>query len=168
MCSGHVGGLVGRKVCRAFADVALRFPCGSCVLYRLSVNDFEATIQLHPKYYETILNKAMEQLEATMSTNTSCEVALQPLRSLRSRVGTKLLPTSCASHPYRAATHRAHRDQPYHPRFRATPLSPSLHAHPPTGPPSRLSPPAYSTDVSPPAPPIFGRRACSTWARGAS
>lgn len=46
----------------------------NCVLYTLTVTAFEETIQMHPKYYETILDKAMEQLESTMNENTSDEV----------------------------------------------------------------------------------------------
>ena len=41
----------------------------NCVLYTLSVGDFEKTIQRHPKYYDAILNKAMEQLNKTLNSN---------------------------------------------------------------------------------------------------
>ncbi|KAL1520748.1 hypothetical protein AB1Y20_022314 [Prymnesium parvum] len=51
----------------------------NCVLYTVSVTHFEETIQMHPKYYETILNKAMEQLENTMQANTSMEARMQTL-----------------------------------------------------------------------------------------
>jgi len=67
----------------------------NCVLYTLSVTHFEETIQTHPKYYETILNKAMEQLENTMQTNTSIEARMQKMGAKRALSAAKIVPPGC-------------------------------------------------------------------------
>ena len=50
-----------------------------CILFHMSNADFEAVIRDYPKYYDDILEKAMERLEMIVRSNASREVRMKQL-----------------------------------------------------------------------------------------
>jgi len=54
-----------------------------CILFYMTTSDFELVIKDHPKYYDEILDKAMERLENTLRSNADAEVQMQQIEKNR-------------------------------------------------------------------------------------
>lgn len=101
-----------------------------CTLYNLTTSDFNAVIEMHPHFYDVIVDKALERLNTTKNENRSMEARINVVSEMQAMLRSKQerARSSCTPLPSRAMGNNARRSSlskalsimPLRPKERAT------------------------------------------------